>query len=174
MRKNIVFSKNRVPKCFVFIMMVLCWCAAFSQAVSKQSDSKQVVPAFQNEANPLPDAVSAFQNETVSLSDTVSAFQSNTSQTLELTTVPKNLTKNTAHYYMKNLLNQIDSKATLYSSHSDSSFSDFYCYSPTIEENFQLESLSSNGCNLQIVFTWNKDGSCKNIYLGMPCIEYDF
>ena len=173
MRKKILFSNNKVPKYFIFIMMVVCWSAAFTQALSQQIGSKQVVPAFQNEASHLSNAT-ASQREAIPLSDAVAAFQTSSSQTLELTSVPDKLTQDTARYYFETLVEQIDPDATLYSSNSDSDYSDFYCYSPAIEEIFHLESLSSNGCNLQIVFTWDKDGNCKNIYLGMPCIEYDF
>lgn len=174
MRKKILFSKNKVPKFILFIMMVVCWSAAFSKMIEKQTNLESVVPAFQNESLSLSDDYTSAQNEEILLSDAVSAFQTSSSQTLELTTVPKKLTKDTAHYYLQSLLNQIDPDATLYSSHSDSSYSDFYCYSPAMDETFQIESLSSNGCNLQVVFTWDKNGTCKNIYIGMPCIEYDF
>lgn len=154
--RKIIFSKNKVPKYVFFITMLVCWCAAFSQEVEKHKNKETIVPAFQNEA--------------VSLT----AFQTNNGQTLKVNATPDKLTKSTASYYLQTLLKQIDPDAALYSSYTGSDYSDFYCYSPAINKKFQVETIPSNGCNLQIVFTWDKNGTCKNIYLGMPCIEYDF
>ncbi len=140
------FYKNRVPKFFILIMIFICWCTAFTKVLSQQTDQNQFV----------------------------SAFQTDNSETIKLASVPNNLNQDSADFYLKTILERIDTDATVYSSYSGSDYSDFYCYSPAMEEQLGLTTNTSNGCNLQIVFTWDKEGNCENVYLGMPYIEYDF
>lgn len=158
MLKQKFFTKYRVPKYFFFLLTLLCWSMTLFQSAVKQIESEKAVPAF--------------QNETISLSDAVTAFETEKSQTLELSSASKKLTQETALVNCQSLAKQIDSHATLLSSHSDADYSDFYFYSPALNKQFQISPVS--GSNLQIVFVWNTDGSCKHIYLGMPCIEYSF
>lgn len=160
MRKQKLFSRYSVPKYLFSSLTLLCWCAALFQTANNRLESEKAVPAFQNETIPLTDAISA--------------FQATNSQTLELPSISKEITQENASYYCQELIKEIDSNALLLSSHSDSAYSDFYYYSPILKEKFHLTSISANNSNLQIVFTWKNDGSCSHIYVGMPCIEYNF
>ena len=184
MKKQKRFSKYRIPQLIFFFMTLLCWSMALFQSASKQLKTEQAVPAFQNETIPSPEMVPAYQtdifqntesfNDSFTLSDAVCAFQTEKSQTLELSSDPKQLTRETSSTYLLSLTERIDSGASLISSHSDTNYSDFYLYSPVLEKQFQISPVAATGSNLQIVFVWNKDGSCKHIYLGMPYIEYCF
>lgn len=160
MMKQNFFSRYRIPKCLFLSLTLLCWSAALLQIASHQIRQATAVPAF--------------QNDTLPLSDAVSAFQTTNSQTLEIPSVTNQLTQKNAAQYCQKLAAQIDSNATLLSSHSDSKYSDFYYYSPSLNDQFQLTTASTSESNLQIVFTWNQDGSCSHIYLGIPYIEYSF
>lgn len=160
MKKQKLFPKYRVPQIIFFFMTLLCWSMTLFQFASKQLKTEKAVPAF--------------QNQTMSFSEAIPAFQTEKSQTLELSSAPKDLTQKTCSTYFQSLIKSIDSGATLISSHSDTGYSDFYLYSPVLHERFQISPATSAGSNLQIVFVWNKDGSCKHIYLGIPCIEYCF
>lgn len=155
-----IFSRHTVPKYFFFLFLLLCWSLALVQSTAKQLKQNKAIPAF--------------QNKTISTSDAIPAFQTELSQTLELTGDTAQLTKETALAYCNSLAKQLDSQSSLLSFHSDSDYSDFYYYSPALQEKFQISPVTSSGSNLQIVFVWDQQGSCKHIYLGMPCIEFSF
>lgn len=160
MRKRNLFSKYKVPRLVFFSMTLLCWSMTLVQTAEKQFKTDKAVPAFQNETTPLTEAIPA--------------FQAKNSQTLDLSPVSKQVTRETASSYCQSLAKQIDSDITLLSSHSDAGYSDFYFYSPSLEEQFQIPPITAAGSNLQIVLVWNKNGGCRHIYLGAPCIEYSF
>ncbi len=108
-------------------------------------------------------------------------FQSKKSQTWEIAEFPDKLTRDSALSYCQTLINTLtdtdwndNSTASLISSGVSSGYSDFYFYCPFLLENFSLTPYDSGGSNLQIVLTWNKDGSCSHVYLGFPFVEYCF
>lgn len=184
MKKETLCPRYRVPR-FVFLSMtLLCWSMTLFHSATERLETAKAVPAFQNETISSPETITAYQADTLSgsaasdgsfpLSDAVTAFQTEKSQTLEISSAPKKLTRKTAPAYCQSLARQLDSESSLLSSHSDADYSDFYFYSPVLEKQFQMPPVSAAGSNLQIVFVWNRDGSCKHIYLGIPWIEYCF
>lgn len=188
MLKQKFFSKYRVPKFLFLTMTLLCWSITLFQSAAKQMESGKAVPAFQNETIPDSETIPAYQNETIPEPETIPAFQSaatplsdavpiyetDKSQTLETLPVPKQLTRESAMNDCRSMANQLDPYATLLSSHSDKNYSDFYFFSPSLKKQLQISPVTSTGSNLQIVFVWNEDGSCRHIYLGIPFIEYCF
>lgn len=188
MFKQNFFSKYMVPKVLFLSMTLLCWSITFFQSAARQMESGKAVPAFQNETIPDSETIPAYQNETIPGAETVPAFQNKTislqdakpiyqtkeSQTLEIPFVSKQLTRESASNHCQSMADRLDSDAALLSSHSDKNYSDFYFFSPFLKKQLQIAPTSSTGSNLQIVFVWNNDGSCRHIYLGIPCIEYCF
>lgn len=185
MRKRNLFSKYKVPQFIFLFMTLLCWSVTLLQSAAKQLKTDKAVPAFQNETMSSSETISAYQTDTLSssidlnssipLSNAIPAFRTKNSQTLELFSASKQVTRETSSSYCQSLAKQIDSNTTLLSYHSDTSYSDFYFYSPALEEQFQIPPVSTTaGNNIQIVLVWNKNGSCKHIYLGIPYIEYCF
>lgn len=175
MLKRIFYSKYRVPKYLCFTITLLCWSLAFFQSAAKQAETRKAVPAFQNETLPDTNSVPAFQNATVSKTEK--------SQTWEIFADFSELTKEAADSYCQNsttfpalsyLINKTAPDCVPVTSHSSSDFSDFYFYSSSLQKQFQISPITSTGSNVQIVFVWNPDGSCKHIYIGTPCIEYNF
>lgn len=121
------------------------------------------------------------QNTAQVLPDAKLIFQSEKSQTWEIAEFSDNLTRDSALSYCQTLITSFsdtgqngDSAASLLSSGASSQYSDFYFYCPFLLERFSLTPYDSSNSNLQIVLTWNQDGSCSHIYLGFPFVEYCF
>ncbi len=164
MKKKIFPVDHKVPILLAIVLAVTCWGAALlqSSALGQLLSGRRSVPAFQ---------------DTVTLDDAepiaVPAFK--TSQTLELDLADRvSLTPDTAQAFCQSLCSRLDSSFQLLSSHRERGYSDFYCYSPLLEQQLGITPLSQNNANLQVVFTWDKKGGCSHIYLGLPCIDYDF
>lgn len=194
--------KNRLKNSFMILVM-LCWCAALGQTVHDEYFNDGAVPAYQNKTLPQDETQNAFQNlsdsgwntalgpssnmshskqETAQgLPDAKLIFQSEKSQTWEIAEFSDNLTRDSALSYCQTLISSFsdtgqtgDSAASLLSSGASSQYSDFYFYCPFLLEHFSLTPYDSSKSNLQIVLTWNQDGSCSHIYLGFPFVEYCF
>lgn len=163
MKKNIFPIYHKVPKYFAITLAAICWLGALLQTASALSwiSFDQSVPAFQ-------------KNVTISDTDTQAIPAFKTSQTMQITS-PDTLSvfKQNAASCCEKLSYQIDCNSTIISSHTENGYSDFYGYSPLLEEQFGIPA-GSSGNNFQIAFTWDNNDNCTNIYLGMPCIDYDF
>lgn len=176
MKKQKRSLKYKLQHGFV-VIVILCWCAALVQTVHDNYFNDGAVPAYQNKTLEQDDTQNAFQN----VSDTNLIFQSKKSQTWEIAEFPDKLTRDSALSYCQTLINTLadtdrndNSTASLISSGASSGYSDFYFYCPFLLENYSLTPYDSGGSNLQIVLTWNKDGSCSHVYLGFPFVEYCF
>lgn len=160
--KHLFHHKLSIPRA-IFFFAIVCWMGALLQspAIYQKILQREAIPAFQDNVS-----------TTLSKEEAVTtAFC--TKQTMKLTpSSVSSLSKDTATSYCNTLCSLIDSDASIISSHTEKNYTDFYCYSPLLKEYFNIDPYSES--NLQIAFTWDQEGNCTNIYLGFPCIDYDF
>lgn len=156
---------HKVPIISAIILACLCWTAALFQSLFSLNrfTEPQAIPAFQNE---IKGNLEEFPSE-----ESIPAFKTN--QTIEYrTNEQNNVTRENVSDYVGTLCASLDADCRKISSHTEKNYTDFYYYSPILAEKYKIDSVT--GSNLQIAFTWDKNGNLSHIYMGFPNIDYDF
>ncbi len=152
------FYKHHIlPKSYGIALAILCWTFAALQLMSNINIfSEKNIPAF------LETEVTTSGNYIYS--DKYFAVKQINNSTFELLPLSNTKILDALNSFVK----QYDNSVKLTSYHNAGNYDDYYLYSKVLDKN-GITPLTQ-GCNLHIAIT----KSPLHIYMGIPCIDYDF
>lgn len=165
MKKSQLSIYHKVPIIPAALLAGLCWTAALFQSLPSINlfAHPQSIPAFQSEVKDI--------RKDSSSCDFIPAFK--TGQTIEYSLKnSSSLTKENADTPVSSLCSFLDADCQKISSHEEEGYTDYYYYSPLLEEKYQIHEV--RGSNIQVALTWDKNGNLNHVYMGFPNIDYDF
>ena len=146
-----------VSKSFAISIALICWAAAFINFTKDYKHSAtQAVTAFSTSSiNHIYNSI-----QITPINKTTYELSINNQNKLNKTELFNNVYKYLTTYY--------DRDINLISIHPAKGYNDYYLYRSQLCNNKNISPLSG-GFNFQIAIT-----NTKKIYIGIPCIDYDF
>lgn len=162
------FSFQAGKKYAVLALTVLCWILLTLQTFSegRTAFSQGAIPAFKSApiSESTDEVMPAFQYQTVSplASKCPFSYKKINSTTIVCASAFSANTLSRQKDYILSKVQSIDKAATLTACHQEKNYTDFYLYCPS------LYCQKNRSYNVQAALAGNK------LYLGFPCITYDF